>query len=177
MKKVNLLLLALLCALSTYAQNYRYVNADKLNLRAEPSKNSQVVLILHNTAEVDLLEEVDDDWARVNAYGYEGYVASAFLVYDIGERKGEAYFTLPTSTNPQAATSTYTYTYTTTVRAANTSTTRNVVSVYICDSKSAYAYHNSTSCRGLNRCTHGVYKVTKLEAIESYGRQACKICY
>lgn len=173
MKKVNLLLLALFCALSTYAQNIYYVNADKLNLREEPSTNSDVVLILHITAEVELLEQVDENWAKVNAYGYEGYVSSAFLVEEVEFRKGEPYFTLPTSTG-----ATYpTYTYTTTNTAVNTATTKNAVSVYICDSKSAYAYHSSTSCRGLNRCTHGVYKVTKSEAIESYGRQACKICY
>jgi uncharacterized protein YgiM (DUF1202 family) len=173
MKKVNLLLLALFCALSTYAQNIYYVNADKLNLRVEPSTNSEVVLILHITAEVELLEQVDENWAKVNAYGYEGYVSSAFLIEEIEIQKEEPYFTLPTSTG----TADSAYTYTTTIRATNPVATKNSVSVYICDSKNAYAYHSSTSCRGLNRCTHGVYKVTKSEAVEDYRRQACKICY
>ena len=48
-------------------------------------------------------------------------------------------------------------------------------SVYICQSKSAYAYHNY-ECRGLARCTHGIIKITKAEAIK-LGYKPCKICY
>ena len=48
--------------------------------------------------------------------------------------------------------------------------------VYICGGSSAYAYHTSSSCRGLNRCTHGVSKVTQTEAVKTHGRKACKIC-
>jgi hypothetical protein len=50
-----------------------------------------------------------------------------------------------------------------------------VDSVYICQSKSAYAYH-SHECRGLARCTHGIVKVSKAQAIKM-GYRACKICY
>ena len=48
--------------------------------------------------------------------------------------------------------------------------------VYICDSKSAYAFHKSTSCSGLNRCKHDILKIKKKEATDM-GRSACKICY
>lgn len=48
--------------------------------------------------------------------------------------------------------------------------------VYVCDSKSAYAYHVSGSCRGLNRCSHGVIKMGLSEAKNSYGRKLCRIC-
>ena len=48
-------------------------------------------------------------------------------------------------------------------------------SVLICQSKSAYAYH-AYECRGLARCTHGVIKVTKAQAIKM-GYRACKICF
>ena len=51
----------------------------------------------------------------------------------------------------------------------------NVDSVYICQSKSAYAYH-SYQCRGLARCTHGIVKIAKAQAIK-LGYKACKICY
>jgi hypothetical protein len=49
--------------------------------------------------------------------------------------------------------------------------------VYICDSNTAKAYHASEDCRGLNRCTHEVVKVTKKEAEEQYGRVKCQVCY
>jgi hypothetical protein len=49
--------------------------------------------------------------------------------------------------------------------------------VYICDSKTAYAFHSSNNCHGLNRCTHGILKVTKSDAVNKYGRVPCKICY
>ncbi|HMG66459.1 MAG TPA: hypothetical protein VK588_02200 [Chitinophagaceae bacterium] len=49
-------------------------------------------------------------------------------------------------------------------------------SVYICDSKSAYAYHISRDCSGLNHCTHGIYKVSLRDAENKYGRVACQKC-
>lgn len=48
-------------------------------------------------------------------------------------------------------------------------------SVYICQSRSAYAYH-AYECRGLARCTHVIIKTTKTQAIKM-GYKACKICY
>jgi hypothetical protein len=52
---------------------------------------------------------------------------------------------------------------------------RIVDSVYICQSRSAYAYH-AYECRGLARCTHGIIKITKAQAIKM-GYRPCKICY
>lgn len=48
-------------------------------------------------------------------------------------------------------------------------------SVYICQSRSAYAYHRYV-CRGLAHCKHKFKKITKAEAIK-LGYSACKICY
>jgi hypothetical protein len=48
--------------------------------------------------------------------------------------------------------------------------------VYICDSRGAYAYHSSKDCRGLNRCSHGILKVTLANAVKIYHRKPCKIC-
>jgi hypothetical protein len=48
--------------------------------------------------------------------------------------------------------------------------------VYVCGGGSAYAYHRSDNCAGLNRCTHGVRTVTVPEA-EGMGRRPCKKCY
>jgi hypothetical protein len=47
--------------------------------------------------------------------------------------------------------------------------------VYVCGG-SAYAYHNSDNCNGLNRCSHGVSAVTVAEA-EGMGRRPCKKCH
>lgn len=56
-----------------------------------------------------------------------------------------------------------------------TTNTDNTEYVLICNSKSSYAYH-SYQCRGLQRCTHDIIKITRQEAINR-GRNACKICY
>jgi hypothetical protein len=48
-------------------------------------------------------------------------------------------------------------------------------SVYVCQSRSAYAYH-AYECRGLSRCTHVIVKIAKAQAIK-LGYRACKICY
>ena len=53
---------------------------------------------------------------------------------------------------------------------------KKVTYVYICNSSGAYAYHSTESCRGLNRCSHGVLKVTLSDAVHKYGRRPCKIC-
>lgn len=46
-------------------------------------------------------------------------------------------------------------------------------SVYICVSKSSYAYHYDRNCRGLSRCTHEVRMVTEEDAKNDYGRRLC----
>ncbi len=45
--------------------------------------------------------------------------------------------------------------------------------VYICVSKSAYAYHYDLDCRGLNRCTHEIRAVSEEDAVREYGRKLC----
>jgi uncharacterized protein YgiM (DUF1202 family) len=52
---------------------------------------------------------------------------------------------------------------------------RHEESVLICDSNSAYAYHNH-NCSGLNRCRHDVVRISIAEA-RKLGRTPCKICY
>ncbi|MBC3787905.1 hypothetical protein [Spirosoma utsteinense] len=49
------------------------------------------------------------------------------------------------------------------------------VYVSICESRSAYAYHNGM-CRGLARCTHEVSQVSEAQA-RNRGYKPCKICY
>lgn len=47
--------------------------------------------------------------------------------------------------------------------------------VYICDSKSAYAYHSTVSCTGLSWCTHTVNSVSVAKA-KKMGRYPCSRC-
>lgn|GEM_PF-6644226 len=49
--------------------------------------------------------------------------------------------------------------------------------VYICDSRSSYAYHSSYNCSGLQKCTNGILKVSLSDAINVYNRNPCKFCY
>lgn len=48
--------------------------------------------------------------------------------------------------------------------------------VYICDGPKAKVYHSSPNCRGLNRCSGNIVKVSVSKAKEM-GRRPCKICY
>jgi hypothetical protein len=49
-------------------------------------------------------------------------------------------------------------------------------SVYICTGSGAYAYHNSSNCRGLNNCGGSIKSVSVSKA-KSMGRKSCSICY
>ena len=53
--------------------------------------------------------------------------------------------------------------------------TKSTVYVYVCTGDNAYAWHSSKTCRGLNRCSGDIIKITLSEAKERYERP-CKIC-
>ena len=46
--------------------------------------------------------------------------------------------------------------------------------VYICNGPNSKVYHKSSSCKGLNRCSTQILKVTQSVA-NGKGRRACKI--
>ncbi len=48
--------------------------------------------------------------------------------------------------------------------------------VYLCNGPSSKVYHRSENCKGLNRCSTQIVKVT-LSAAKSKGRRACRIEY
>lgn len=54
--------------------------------------------------------------------------------------------------------------------------TSDSTQVYICTGSTAYAYHKTTNCRGLKRCT-GEIKKTSIEQAKKENRKACKLCY
>lgn len=49
--------------------------------------------------------------------------------------------------------------------------------VFICTGPQSRVYHKTKSCKGLRSCSKDIIQVTKKEAIERYGRRACKVCY
>lgn len=48
--------------------------------------------------------------------------------------------------------------------------------VYICTGPQSKRYHKTTECKGLERCSKDIKKVTLAHA-EDMGRTPCKICY
>lgn len=48
--------------------------------------------------------------------------------------------------------------------------------VYICTGPKSERYHKTSECRGLERCSKDIKKVT-LAYAEEKGRTPCKICY
>ena len=159
MKRLLGLFVILFSFLGAAAQELRYVNVDRLNLREEASSTSTSLLLLERGTEVTIVEEGADNWCQVEVNGQTGYVYCPLLAITSAE-----------ASNSAAGTATPSYAPAKAKRVAQET-------VYLCDSRSAYAYHSSTSCRGLNRCSHGVISVSKGDAQGSYGRSACKICY
>lgn len=48
--------------------------------------------------------------------------------------------------------------------------------VYICTGPTATVYHKTSRCKGLNRCSGEIKKIT-LQKAKSMNRRPCKICY
>ena len=49
-------------------------------------------------------------------------------------------------------------------------------SVYVCYSGTSVAYHRTSGCNGLGRCTHEVKQMSVADA-QSNGKRACRKCY
>jgi hypothetical protein len=62
------------------------------------------------------------------------------------------------------------------VKTTHRSGTEKTAAVYICNSPTAYVYHSTENCRGLQNCTHQILQVSLSDAIDKYRRRACKLC-
>jgi mannosyl-glycoprotein endo-beta-N-acetylglucosaminidase len=148
-----------------FGQDTKYVSANQLNLRQQPDKNGVVIQALPRGAEVEVLEEYEEGWSKVSVDGREGYVSSNYLI---------DYIQAPTDAPEQSQ-------QVEAPRASPQSQSRpstpKAVTVYICEGGSAYAYHRSSTCSGLNRCTHTISAISKTSAENDYGRRPCKKCY
>ena len=49
--------------------------------------------------------------------------------------------------------------------------------VYVCNSKNSVAFHPSKECKGLQQCTHEIIHISKKDAVDKYGKRACKMCH
>jgi uncharacterized protein YgiM (DUF1202 family) len=161
-KALTLTLFLLLQCFLVWGQEIRYVSAGQLNLREQPDKTGSVIQALPKGTEVEVMETYNDGWSKVSVDGVEGYVSSNFLIEDPHGDSQQAQQQETPHASPQSR---------------HRPSAPQVATVYICDSRTAYAYHRSTSCRGLNRCSHPLRAVSQTDATGSYGRQACKICY
>jgi hypothetical protein len=46
--------------------------------------------------------------------------------------------------------------------------------VYVCHSTASVAYNVSKNCKGLNRCTHEIIYVSKIDAVDKYGKELAR---
>ena len=56
------------------------VYPERLNLRAEPSKNGAIIGLYYTGAEVENLGEENEEYTKVRIGGVNGYMASEYLI-------------------------------------------------------------------------------------------------
>ena len=49
--------------------------------------------------------------------------------------------------------------------------------VYICTGSKSVCYHKTDKCKGLKNCSGKIKKITEKEAVDTYKRRKCKVCY
>lgn len=79
MKKLLLTFLLLALSSMLFAQTYRNGSDSKLNLRSQPSTNSEVVASIPPNAKVVVLEKTNSEWSKVEYKDQTGYVATKYL--------------------------------------------------------------------------------------------------
>ena len=67
------------------AGNLYYIKASSLNLRAEPSAESEVLHVLTRNDMVTLVELTNDTWVKVTYGTLTGYLSRAYLSDDIAD--------------------------------------------------------------------------------------------
>ncbi len=59
-----------------------YRTTSSLNVRSEPSTDSDILGTLNQNAEVEYIRAINDEWALISYEGQEAYVASQYLTTD-----------------------------------------------------------------------------------------------
>lgn len=150
MKHLILLMILILISCQILAQSTRYVNSTFLNVRSGPSTAYSIQEKLKRGTKVQVISP-KNGWAFIRTpQSSTGYVSLSLLSTQFRSPAIRIY-------------------------RGNKKSNKRKANVYICNTKSSYAYH-SYFCRGLNRCKSMVSKVTLSNAMK-YGYRACKICY
>ena len=63
----------------TPAPVYKYIGADELNLRAEPSRDADILGEYHKGDRLEILDEVDE-WYKVDINGTVGYMVQEYII-------------------------------------------------------------------------------------------------
>lgn len=56
-----------------------YTTISKLNLRSQPKKQDNVVIIIPKDQKVIYLDQIDNDWYKIKYQDYIGYCMKEFL--------------------------------------------------------------------------------------------------
>jgi len=75
-----------------------------VNVRSEPSTESEVVVVIYNSTNVEVLDHNPAGWSRVQVSGHSGYIRSDFLRFPIGD--SPATFRTTSGVNLRSAAST-----------------------------------------------------------------------
>ncbi len=167
--------IAFMFAFSVFAVSYAQrtcINANTLNLRSQPNTSSAIIQPLTRGTEVQVLYKENTEWSYISASGKKGYVFHQYLANCSNSENYGGYTAPKTSTNTNTNNNNRNNNGTYPINNAPTYSS----TVYICNSKSAYAYHKNHNCNGLGRCKAGVSQTTSSNA-SSIGYQPCKICY
>jgi hypothetical protein len=171
------------------ASPYRYVNAASLVMRTAPAPTAKQWATVGKGSTVMLLS-AGKEWSKVQVSERQGYVLSRYLVASAADVSPEFRDQeMMRLTGPQYTNVAWEEDAPATVRSRTAPThaahraavaTRATASkrnaVYVCGGGSAYAFHSSSSCSGLNRCSSGVSAVSLADA-QSMGRTPCKKCH
>lgn len=134
------------------------VQSEKLNLHSGPGTQFPILQTLVMGDTLTVISQ-RGEWVLVSVHDSVGYVFKSHLE-SIAQPAGggagaDTLFSAPISTNTQAMPVTG--------------------EVLVCISGNAVAYHHHY-CKGLNRCTHEIRRVTMEEALR-LGRTPCSYCF
>ena len=87
MKKLLLTLLCLALSSVLFAQSFRNGTDKGLNLRSEPNTNSAIVASIPPNAKVEVVDQSNSEWYKVQYDGKTGYVSSKYLTQNNNQNR------------------------------------------------------------------------------------------
>ena len=90
MKKILMTFLCLALSTVLYAQTFRNGTDKGINLRSEPTTNSTVITSIPPNAKVNVVDQSNSEWYKVEYDGKTGYVASRNLTQNNNQNKNNS---------------------------------------------------------------------------------------